>query len=97
VIADVDARIVVLSYNDESWLGLNELVDACSDRGHVAALAFESGRYVGATIGIHNREGRKVGTPGHRKNLEYVLVAGPEDVVEHMVMPYGGARVADAA
>ena len=27
----------------------------------------------------------------------YVLVAGPEDVVEHMVMPYGGARVADAA
>jgi len=26
-----------------------------------------------------------------------VLVAGPEDVVEYMVTPYGGARVADAA
>ncbi|MDP7550595.1 MAG: DNA adenine methylase [Acidimicrobiales bacterium] len=97
VIADVDARIVVLSYNNESWLGLDELIDACSDRGHTAALAFESGRYVGATIGVHNREGRKVGTPGCLRNLEYVLVAGPEDVVEYMVTPYGGARVADAA
>ena len=97
VIADVEAHIVVLSYNNESWLGLDELIDACSDRGHTAALAFESGRYVGATIGVHNREGRKVGTPGCLRNLEYVLVAGPEDVVEYMVTPYGGARVADAA
>ena len=97
VIADVDARIVVLSYNDESWLGLGELVDACSGRGHVAALAFESGRYVGASIGIHNREGRRVGSPGRRRNLEYVLVAGPEEIVEHMIAPYGGARVRQAA
>tara|TARA_B100000959_G_scaffold67577_1_gene71638 strand:+ start:329 stop:1393 length:1065 start_codon:yes stop_codon:yes gene_type:complete len=97
VIAAVNARLVVLSYNDESWLGLDELFEACAGRGHVAALAFESGRYVGATIGIHNREGHKVGTPGHRKNLEYVLVAGPEDMVEHMVEPYGKARVDRAA
>ncbi|MBV14009.1 MAG: DNA methyltransferase [Actinobacteria bacterium] len=97
VIADVNARIVVLSYNNESWLGLDELVDACSGRGHVAALAFESGRYVGATIGIHNSEGRRVGTPGHQRNLEYVLVAGPEKIVEHMVGPYGEARVEQAA
>ena len=97
VIADVDAQIVMLSYNDESWLDLQELVDCCSGRGHVAALAFESGRYVGARIGIHNHEGHKVGTPGRRKNLEYVLVAGPEEVVEHMVEPFAEARVANAA
>ena len=97
VVAEIDAGVVVLSYNDESWMGLDDLMAACGDRGHVAALAFEADRYVGATIGIHNREGRKVGTPGRLRNLEYVLVAGPEDAVEHMVGPYGAARVARAA
>ena len=97
VVAGVDAEVVVLSYNDESWMSLDDLVGACSVRGHVAALGFESGRYVGASIGIHDRSGRRVGTPGRRSNLEYVLVAGPEDAVEHMVVPHREARVAHAA
>ena len=39
-------------------------------------LAFDSRRYVGATIGIHNPNGEKVGTVSHLRNTEYVLVAG---------------------
>ena len=66
----VDAEVVVLSYNNESWLTYDELHDLCSARGHVEVLAFDSARYVGARIGIHDPPGRKVGSglppPQHR-------------------------------
>jgi adenine-specific DNA-methyltransferase len=72
----VDARVVVLSYNDEAWLSLDELVDMVSLRGPVVVLAVDSKRYVGAQIGIHDPAGRKVGKVSHLRNTEYVLVAG---------------------
>ncbi len=82
VIAAVDARLLVLSYNDESWLGLDELVEACAPRGRVAVLAFDSKRYVGAQIGIHNTAGQRVGEVSRLRNVEYVLVAGAAPDVE---------------
>ena len=70
-------ELVVLSYNDESWISLDELVDMCAVRGEVRIVAFESKRYVGRSqIGIHNPSGVKVGTPGRLRNQEYVLVCG---------------------
>ena len=88
VVRDVRARVLVLSYNDESWLGLDQLVEMCRARGHVEVLGFASNRYVGARIGIHNPAGERVGTVGRLKNLEYVLVAGERDEVRHMVEPW---------
>jgi len=76
VLAAVDAGVVVLSYNDESWIGLEELMAMCSVRGEVRVFAVESRRYVGAQIGIHDPSGRRVGTPGRLRNTEYVLAAG---------------------
>lgn len=75
-IKGVDAGVVVVSYNDEAWVGLDELVDMCSARGTVTVMSFDSRRYVGATIGIHNPAGQKVGTVSHTRNTEYVVVAG---------------------
>jgi hypothetical protein len=75
-VADVRAEVVVLSYNNESWLSFDELHDSCAARGHVEVLAFDSPRYVGARIGIHDPAGRKVGAVSHLRNTEYVLVAG---------------------
>jgi adenine-specific DNA-methyltransferase len=72
----VEAGVVVVSYNDEAWLSLDELVEMCESRGPVTVLAFDSRRYVGATIGIHNPAGEKVGTVSHLRNTEYILVAG---------------------
>ena len=72
----VDAAVVVVSYNDEAWVSLEELVEMCSIRGPVTVLSFDSRRYVGATIGIHDPSGKKVGTVSHTRNTEYVLVAG---------------------
>jgi adenine-specific DNA-methyltransferase len=72
----IDAGVIAVSFNDEAWVSLDELVDMCSARGPVTVLAFDSRRYVGATIGIHNPAGEKVGTVSHVRNTEYVVVAG---------------------
>ena len=85
VVSTVDAALVVLSYNDESFLTLPELVEICGERGHVEVLAFPSDRYVGARIGIHDPSGRRVGKVGRLRNVEYVLVAGDRSDVQRAV------------
>ena len=96
-IAGVRAEVVIVSYNDESWITLDELCDMCTVHGDVIALAFDSKRYVGAQIGIHDPNGNKVGTVGRTRNLEYVVVAGPRDRVRHMSAPFRPARVTSCA
>ena len=91
VVESVDATVVVLSYNDESWIGLADLIGICAVRGHVEVLSFRSARYVGAKIGIHDPSGKRVGTPGRLENVEYVLVAGPRNKVVEMTAPWRGA------
>ena len=81
----VRAEVVVLSYNNESWLTYDELHELCAARGHVAVLAFDSARYVGARIGIHDPSGRKVGPVSHLRNTEYLVVAGDRARVRAMV------------
>ncbi len=84
VVARVAADVVVLSYNNESWLTFDEMHDLCAARGHVEVLAFDSARYVGARIGIHDPSGRRVGTVSHTRNTEYVVVCGPRPRVRAM-------------
>ncbi len=81
----VPADVVVVSYNDESWVSADEIAAWCAPRGRVEVLAFESNRYVGARIGIHNPAGERVGTVGRLRNVEYVVVAGPDEQVGRMV------------
>lgn len=102
VLADVPARLLVLSYNDESWVGLPELVELAAGRGDVAVLGFPSARYVGARIGIHDPAGRRVGTPGRLHNVELLLVAGAPADVRRLVAPWRdrllpAASLADSA
>ena len=69
VVQSVDCDLLVLSYNNESWLGvggargdvLRQGRGAASGCAAVATLAFDSARYVGARIGIFDPSGRKVG------------------------------------
>lgn len=94
VIDAVRAKTVVVSYNDESWVGVEELVGMLAGRSgrppgqEVAVLAFDSKRYVGAQIGIHNPRGEKVGRVSHLRNTEWVAVAGAADTVARMTAPY---------
>ncbi len=83
----VRAEVVLLSYNDEAWIRPDDIVTWLRDAGHedVRVLAFDSKRYVGAQIGIHNPAGQRVGTVSHLRNTELVFVAGPRDRVEAAV------------
>jgi adenine-specific DNA-methyltransferase len=97
VVQSVDCDLLVLSYNNESWLGLEELEEMCSiqksasasvaapTRREVVTLAFDSARYVGARIGIFDPSGRKVGHVGHLSNQELIVIAGESALVRHVV------------
>jgi adenine-specific DNA-methyltransferase len=91
VVRDVRARVLVLSYNDESWITLDELRDMCAVRGWVEVLAFDSKRYVGAQIGIHSPTGARVGTVSHVRNREFVLMAGERAEVRRLARAARGA------
>ena len=111
VVQSVDCDLLVLSYNDESWLGLEELEAMCSIRagradgralpdcggGEVATLAFDSARYVGARIGIFDPSGRKVGRVSHLSNQELVVIAGEPALVRRVVEAAEGAATGAAS
>jgi adenine-specific DNA-methyltransferase len=81
------AQVVVVSYNDESWVTADQMTAMLHDAGHedVRMLAIDSKRYVGAQIGIFNPAGEKVGQVARLRNVEYVFVAGPREQVEAAV------------
>jgi adenine-specific DNA-methyltransferase len=86
IIGALDAAIVVVSYNDEAWITIEDLEAMCAARGGaVRTLAFDSKRYVGAQIGIHNLRGEKVGEVARLRNVEYLVIAGDPDRVARAV------------
>lgn len=89
VISALKTKIIILSYNNEAWISLEDLISMCDVIGYVEVLAFDSKRYVGAQIGIHDPKGNKVGSVSHLRNLEYLVIAGDRDTVKHMTLPYG--------
>ncbi len=91
VVRSLDCELLVLSYNDESWLGSDELESMCAVRGTVATLAFDSARYVGARIGIFDPSGRKVGRVGHLSNRELLVIAGERAAVRRAAAAAGGS------
>jgi adenine-specific DNA-methyltransferase len=93
VVSSVDCELLVLSYNDESWLAVDELEALCGGRGReVATLTFDSARYVGARIGIFDPSGVKVGRVSHLSNHELLVIAGEGALVRHVVDAVGQLR-----
>jgi adenine-specific DNA-methyltransferase len=84
VIAGVRANCVVISASNEGWLPLGDLLDMARARGSAEILAFDSRRYIGAQIGIHNLRGERVGRVSHTRNVEYLVVAGERSVVKRL-------------
>lgn len=92
VLQSLTADLVMLSYNDESWVEADELSGWLASAGwpSVTAIGFDSARYVGSRIGIHNPAGKRVGTVRRTRNVEWLFVAGDPARVEAVV-----AAVAD--
>lgn len=95
VVESVSANLVILSYNDESWVDCKDLCEMMSCHGFVKALAFESTRYVGAKIGIHNPKGEKVGNVGRLRNKELVILSGDKNTVESISEGFEEVQIED--
>lgn len=78
VLDRLDARHVLVSFNDEGFLTRAQLEDMLSAHGEVRVLEVEGPRYVGAKIGIHNLKGERVGQVGRLRNREYLFFASPD-------------------
>ena len=74
LIAAVDAKVLLVSFNNEGYIERPEMEALLSSRGRVTVLSHDYKRYVGAQIGIYNPSGEKVGAVSHLRNLEYLYV-----------------------
>jgi len=79
LIRDVAATHLLISFSNEGFFAQDDLLQLLQEvRGEVAAVPVAFKRYVGAQIGIHNQQGKKVGQVGHLMNREYLFLAGPD-------------------
>lgn len=87
----IRAQVLVVSYNDESWITAEQLLGWLHDAGYedVRLVAYDSKRYVGAQIGIFDPSGHRVGRVSHLRNTEYVFLAGPTERIEAAVRAAG--------
>ncbi len=78
VVDSLQTRYLVVSFNNEGYISKDDMVRLLSKKGKVVVYENEYKRYVGAQIGIHNPEGKKVGNVSHLKNKEYIFVVGDD-------------------
>ena len=76
-LARVQARFLVVSFNDEGSIGRDDMEALLRTRGDVHVVERDHKRYVGAQIGIHNPRGELVGSVGRLRNKEFLYVVVP--------------------
>ncbi len=74
----VDARYLIVSFNDEGYLDRETLLAMLEAHGEVAVATHDYRRYVGARIGIYNPSGVKVGRVSHVQNREMLFLVDRE-------------------
>lgn len=74
VLEALQARHLVVSFNDEGFIGQNDLEKLLSKFGSVDVFDINYKRYVGAQIGIYNQLGIKVGEVKKLQNKEFLYV-----------------------
>jgi len=84
LLESLNARVVVVSFNNEGYLDRSEmegmLASLWGGTGHVVTIEHDFKRYVGAQIGIHNPQGKRVGRVSHLRNKEFLYVVAREDL-----------------
>jgi adenine-specific DNA-methyltransferase len=74
LVETIDARYLLVSFNDEGYVSESELLEMLRVRGPVAVRRVDFRRYVGAQIGIYNPAGKKIGKISHLRNQELIFV-----------------------
>lgn len=84
LLVTVRAPVLVISFNNEGYLGRDEMESMLgtlwNGEGKVTTIENDFKRYVGAQIGIYNPRGQKVGTISHVRNKEFVYVVSRRDL-----------------
>ena len=93
------APLVIVSFNDEGYQTRSELEASLREYGDVHVISKDFKRYVGAKIGIHNPEGKRVGEVSHLRNEEYIyLLATPHSdksaITRQRLAEFSAAEVA---
>lgn len=78
VVDNLEAKYLVVSFNNEGYISKDEMIALLSRKGKVVVYENEYKRYVGAQIGIHNPKGEKVGNVSHLRNKEFIFLVGKE-------------------
>ncbi len=92
VLAAVRARWLLVSFSDEGFLALETLREMLAARGELQELALAHPRYIGHKIGIHDLQGRKVGTPGPAANREHLFLVDTRPARRRPAAPRSRAR-----
>ena len=74
----VECPFKIVSFNDEGYISRSVMERMLGEHGEVHILEFPYKRYVGAQIGIHDLNGKRVGRVSHLKNREYLYVVIPD-------------------
>lgn len=74
----VRAKGLVISFSDEGYISREEMVEIANNlfdgEAQVSVLTHDYKRYVGAQIGIHDLQGKRVGEVSHLRNREFLFV-----------------------
>jgi adenine-specific DNA-methyltransferase len=74
IIDSLSSSCVVISFNDEGFISREEMEDMLNGFGQVKTFEVDYKRYVGAQIGIYNKNGVKVGDIKKLRNKEFLYV-----------------------
>ena len=76
VINNLSAPKALISFNDEGYLSRDQISEILEFKFKtVEVIEVPYKRYIGAKIGIHNKQGEKVGKVSHTKNKELLFMA----------------------
>jgi len=76
VIDNLSAPKTLVSFNNEGYLTKNQILSILESKfNNIDIIEVPYKRYVGAKIGIHNKEGEKVGEISHTDNVELLFMA----------------------
>ena len=88
LLQSVRADVLVISFNNEGYMPRQDMESMLGQlwdgQGKVVTIEHDYKRYVGAQIGIHNPQGKKVGKVSHLRNTEYLYVVSRHDLTDQL-------------
>jgi adenine-specific DNA-methyltransferase len=94
LLGSLQAKHLVMSFNNEGFFSTKEIESMLKEWGYVVRMSQTHRRYVGARIGIYNPQGQKVGRVSHTENQEYLFVATHCKKVYQVLRSRGMRRLA---